>query len=89
MCNNCQYNGVHVSIPPKLAAENEELRKQVSALTQALETQNRENQPYIKELEAAHSNAHNLLVRVQLNGKLPEGLWDDIDKFLSIKTIKP
>lgn len=33
------------------SAENAELRLQVSALTQALETQKRENQPYIKELE--------------------------------------
>jgi len=70
-----------------LQAENEELKKQVAALTQALETQNRENQPYIEELEAAHSNALNLLARVQLNGKVPEGLWDDIHKFISIKTI--
>ena len=32
-------------------SENEELKKQVSALTQALETQSRENHPYIRELE--------------------------------------
>lgn len=84
MSNNCQYNGIHVSLPPKnnkqnaldmakssdmwfsgeqarnmtvdlmcqfADQENEELKKQVSALALALETQNRENQPYIKELE--------------------------------------
>lgn len=37
-------------------AENAELRLQVSALTQVLETQNRENQPYIKELEEIVKN---------------------------------
>jgi hypothetical protein len=40
-----------IEVPCYKLGENEELKRQVSALTQALETQNRENQPYIKELE--------------------------------------
>jgi len=53
MCNNC--------INADLQAENDELKKQVSALTQALETQKRENQPYIKELEDQRDKAFLLL----------------------------
>ncbi len=65
MCNNCINN--RPSVLPliddmnALEAENEELKKQVSALTQALETQNRDNQPYIKELEAQRDKAVALL----------------------------
>ncbi|ACU61306.1 hypothetical protein Cpin_3844 [Chitinophaga pinensis DSM 2588] len=51
MCNNCQYKGINITVPTNLAAENEELLKQVSALTQALETQNRGNHPYIQFLK--------------------------------------
>lgn len=61
MCNNCQYKGIAITLPPNLAAENEELKKQVAALTQALETQNRENQPYIKKLEAENIKYKGLL----------------------------
>lgn len=55
MCNNCKYKGIHVQTLPNISdnfqAENDELKKQVAALTQALETQNRENQPYIRDLK--------------------------------------
>lgn len=56
MCNNCINTPTTPGTPlfgeaTKTLAENEELKKQVSALTQALDTQNRDNQPYIKELE--------------------------------------
>lgn len=54
MCNNC--------INEQLQAERDELHIQVSALTQALETQKRENQPYIKEMEARNEQFKQLLL---------------------------
>lgn len=66
MCTNC-INGNKpdalqlIEDMSKLQAENDELKKQVAALTQALETQNRENQPYIKELEAKNTHFKDLL----------------------------
>lgn len=75
MCNNC-INADH-------QAEKEELKKQVSALTQALETQNRENQPYIKELEARIKVANWLLMRSKfLLWPTSKPICGDIKKYL-------
>jgi hypothetical protein len=73
MCNNC--------INAQLQAENAELKLQVTALTQALETQKRENQPYIKELETSLERAKKLLNRAN-SVSLPECLQDDIEQFI-------
>jgi hypothetical protein len=82
MCNNCINKGITITLPPSMAAENAELKLQVEALTQALETQKRENQPYLKALERQITEMGILLKRC-LNGKLPESLHDDVSDYLS------
>lgn len=68
-----------ICINEQLQAENAELKIQVNALTQALETQKRENQPYIKELESKLVSAELIIEAVVINNEAnPDGITPDI-----------
>jgi hypothetical protein len=77
-----------------LKSENDELRLQVSALTEALETQKRENQPYIKDLERREQTYREALEQIlllfkygQFSEGLPESLTIPISRVINDRNI--
>lgn len=75
-------------------SENKELKLQVSALTQALETQKRENQPYIKELERREQTYREALEKIlllfqygQFSEGLPESLTIPVSRIINDRNI--
>lgn len=72
-----------------VTAENEELKLQLAALTQALETQKRENQPYIKELKRESDTYRIVIEKILLemeygtsHHRIPPELFTNVAKIL-------
>jgi 2-succinyl-5-enolpyruvyl-6-hydroxy-3-cyclohexene-1-carboxylate synthase len=82
MCDNC--------INEQLQAERDELKLQVEALTEAQETQKRENQPYIKELKHEADTYRRVIEQILLemeygtsHDNIPPALFTNVARTLS------
>ncbi|SHN45897.1 hypothetical protein [Chitinophaga sp. CF418] len=79
----------------QLQAENEELKKQVAALTQALETEKRENQPYIKQLKLEADTYRIVIEQILLEmeygqfvRQLPPQFMQEVAKIVNDRNIR-